>query len=1051
MLSRLATVGRAILAAHAALMLLAGAAFAGVGVVDGTAEPPSDYPATLPAAAPGDTVAPSVTLFAPNTPVVWAMGATRKITWSATDSLGIARVTLVFSADSGATWQPIADSLANTGTYDWKVPNVRTTLAMVRVTARDDAGNAASDASDRVFTIRDELAPTMTVTTPNGGQIWDTGSSHKVTWKATDNVAVVRVDLSYSIDGGALWTTVASGLANTGSYTWTLPRNVATNNALFKAAAKDSAGNAASDVGNAPFAIRDTIAPVVTVTTPDGGQIWDSGSTHSVTWTATDNVRVTAIDLDWSRDGGATWIPLAASLPNSGSWAWTIPATPTPAALFRVTARDSMGRAAWDLGGASFTIRDGTPPQVTLIAPNGGEVWPTDSARTIVWTASDESGIAGADLDWSADGGQHWTTIVAGVAGSSFGWTAPLAPSTTARVRVVVRDSVGNAASDASDADFELRGPAPPPPADGPRRILCFRADSANGVGAYPTPGAASPWVDIAGSHNGALIGFHGNLASGWNGNGTPGHPRCLEFGGEEPGWNNHVSVAAGSIPELQTIGPVTAAVWFRTGNDGASSRYEYVLEWVQEPAVPYDPEFEGRGMSIIVQGGRIQAYANPWVDAGPAAPNTWYHVAVVKDTNDLRLYVNGERRFAGIKSHRGLQQSELALGASIFRRFEGRVGDAAFDDFFRGAIGEADLWAGALTDSAVHAAFLRDSALYLPAPVTPPDSAVVRLDAALADGAMAYAAGTAASPWVDLAAPRSDFGLVGFDGTVASGWQGDGTPTSPYRLQFDGVNDAVAVSAANVPELLAARGITASMRVRAGADPASSTTRYLMEWLYSFGASPGLSLAIFDGHLRLYAGSFQWADLGLVAADTWYDVTIVKQPGDLRAYVNQTLVYASASPNWGPPNSGIVLGASTWRGVSNYGEFFDGSIAAVTLWARALADSEIAGPALRTGGEVALEASNAVARPGLALAGVFPYPARGPLTVRFSLPSAMPARLELIDVSGRRVSVREVGSLGAGTHTITLGRDGALRSGVYWLRLAQGGRGVSRKAIVVE
>lgn len=73
-----------------------------------------------------------------------------------------------------------------------------------------------------------------------------------------------------------------------------------------------------------------------------------------------------------------------------------------------------------------------------------------------------------------------------------------------------------------------------------------------------------------------------------------------------------------------------------------------------------------------------------------------------------------------------------------------------------------------------------------------------------------------------------------------------------------------------------------------------------------------------------------------------------------------------------------------------------------------------------------------------LALEGLRPNPAVGELTVAFTLPSDEPARLELLDVGGRCVLVRELGSLGAGRHVVRLGERGSVAPGVYWLRLVQ-------------
>ena len=70
----------------------------------------------------------------------------------------------------------------------------------------------------------------------------------------------------------------------------------------------------------------------------------------------------------------------------------------------------------------------------------------------------------------------------------------------------------------------------------------------------------------------------------------------------------------------------------------------------------------------------------------------------------------------------------------------------------------------------------------------------------------------------------------------------------------------------------------------------------------------------------------------------------------------------------------------------------------------------------------------------------VRPNPTRGRnLTIQFALASQAPARLELLDVSGRRVGEREVGSLGPGRHAVELSAQRALPPGLYLVRLTQG------------
>ena len=73
-----------------------------------------------------------------------------------------------------------------------------------------------------------------------------------------------------------------------------------------------------------------------------------------------------------------------------------------------------------------------------------------------------------------------------------------------------------------------------------------------------------------------------------------------------------------------------------------------------------------------------------------------------------------------------------------------------------------------------------------------------------------------------------------------------------------------------------------------------------------------------------------------------------------------------------------------------------------------------------------------------LALAGARPNPSSTSLRIAFEIPLAAPARLDVIDVAGRRCWSADVGTLGAGTHVLAV--PVRLAPGVYTLRLAQGG-----------
>jgi hypothetical protein len=91
-------------------------------------------------------------------------------------------------------------------------------------------------------------------------------------------------------------------------------------------------------------------------------------------------------------------------------------------------------------------------------------------------------------------------------------------------------------------------------------------------------------------------------------------------------------------------------------------------------------------------------------------------------------------------------------------------------------------------------------------------------------------------------------------------------------------------------------------------------------------------------------------------------------------------------------------------------------------------------------------------AQVALALRGATPNPAAGGRPwVEFSLRDGSPAKLEMVDVTGRVLSTRQVGSLGPGTHALDLSEGGALPPGIYFLRLTQGASEVRGRIAILR
>ncbi|MFM7133897.1 MAG: agmatine deiminase family protein, partial [Planctomycetota bacterium] len=131
---------------------------------------------------------------------------------------------------------------------------------------------------------RAELVPAAHVVEPAGGELWLAGSSQTIRWNATDtgNAALASVDLAYSTDGGGSWTPIASGIADTGSYAWTVPA-AATDSALIRVTARSTDGDTTAAFSN-PYRQRSGVATVYDFSTGGGVNKFGFGRQTS-SWT----------------------------------------------------------------------------------------------------------------------------------------------------------------------------------------------------------------------------------------------------------------------------------------------------------------------------------------------------------------------------------------------------------------------------------------------------------------------------------------------------------------------------------------------------------------------------------------------------------------------------------------------------------------------------------------------------------------------------------------------------------------------------------------------
>jgi hypothetical protein len=105
-----------------------------------------------------DTIPPTVTVLTPAGGENWNAMTYHAVDWTATDASGIDYIDIWHSDDGGATFKQVGAHEPDDGTFSWFVPNRPGGSNVVRVVARDNAGNFGSGSSG-TFTITGLITP----------------------------------------------------------------------------------------------------------------------------------------------------------------------------------------------------------------------------------------------------------------------------------------------------------------------------------------------------------------------------------------------------------------------------------------------------------------------------------------------------------------------------------------------------------------------------------------------------------------------------------------------------------------------------------------------------------------------------------------------------------------------------------------------------------------------------------------------------------------------------------------------------------------------------
>lgn len=394
----------------------------------------------------------SLTVTSPNGGETWQMGTTHNITWT---SNGLSNQTVTINLEyptpacalptanprcmiAVLAPRPIAKNVSiSAGSFSWSVGNIYWDAGAVPGYVVDPTAEYMK-VNDGQYKIQ--------ICTSNGSQCDDSNNSFTVTSNNTTGQSPVinGVDAPTTLTVGqtGTWTIRATdplngtlsysilwgdepGYANTGG-TMTVPAVMQTNvfthsyssagNYMVTFTVRNSAGLQVQESSSVQVTNGSTAGPLK-ITSPNGGEVWQSGTRHNITWTSPYYIRATTADLrliplapvcspgfacpaiSLAPYSVATNIPI-----NQNSISWLvgvyapigyIPQAPAyvPDGQYTIQICES-GTGNCDMSDSTFTINSSPAPSASMYvtSPNGGESWPANSTHAITWNVSNMLG-----------------------------------------------------------------------------------------------------------------------------------------------------------------------------------------------------------------------------------------------------------------------------------------------------------------------------------------------------------------------------------------------------------------------------------------------------------------------------------------------------------------------------------------------------------------------------------------------------------------------------------------------------------------------------------
>ena len=393
-----------------------------------------------------DTTNPAVTITGPTSASTHATSATPlTVSGTASDNVGVTQVT--WANDRGG-------SGTATGTTSWSASvALQSGANVITITARDAAGNTATDALTVTYSLPDTTAPTTTISAPTSASTYTTTTATlNASGAASDAGGVTQVTWANNRGGSGM----ATGTTNWSASGITLQGG----SNVITITARDAAGNS----GTATLTV--TYTPPLTLSSLTSNLAAPQVVGTPITFTATAVNGVAPYSYKWWVFDGVNWTMLQ-NWSASNTYTWT-PSAANSAYRIGVWVRSAGNTAdAYDNpqsnGSVAFAINPApAAAPLTLTSLTANLAAPQPVGATITFTATASGGTAPYQFKWFVFDGKSWIVMQDWSTSNTFTWT-PTAAGPKTRIGVWVRsagstaDAYDNPAANGS-IEFAISG-----------------------------------------------------------------------------------------------------------------------------------------------------------------------------------------------------------------------------------------------------------------------------------------------------------------------------------------------------------------------------------------------------------------------------------------------------------------------------------------------------------------------------------------------------------------------------------------------------------------